>query len=181
MYISQIPKFKDQSYFYYERSKFTIPERKNNFYSEREREREACYTLRSFLNGWRLRKGKKKRRREGGVKMRSKWAKKIGIKALEGSDVLRIGYPTVLLRSSFQRRGKEHGLPLRISPFLALSFVPYKFMRSHALHPTSRVLNYTFGARSRASLKHPASSSSPFFPLLFLSLSPLQLRPPLLP
>lgn len=122
----------------------------------------------AFLNGWRLRKGKKKRRREGGgenggVKMRSKWAKKIGIKAVEGSDVLRIGYPTVLSKEQFPAARKgARGLPLRISPFLALSFVPYKFMRSHALHPTSRVLNHTFGARSRASLKHPASS--PFFP-----------------
>lgn len=153
---------------------------KNNFYSatERQREREPCYTLRSFLNGWRLRKGKKKRRREGragGVKMRSKWAKKIGIKAVEGSDVLRIGYPTVLLRSSFQRRGKEHGLPRRIYPLpssLSLSFLISLCVLTLSIPPL-RVLNYTFGARSRASLKHPASSSSSLrlFSLFSFSLS----------
>lgn len=68
---------------------------------------------------------------------------------VEGSDVLRIGYPTVLLRSSFQRRGKEHGLLLSVSPFLGLSFVPYKFMRSHALHPTSTFKLYLVRAVAR--------------------------------
>lgn len=68
---------------------------------------------------------------------------------VEGSDVLRIGYSTVLLRSSFQRRGKEHGLLLSVSPFLGLSFVPYKFMRSHALHPTSTFKLYLLRAVAR--------------------------------
>lgn len=94
---------------------------------------------------------------------------------MEGSDVLRIGYPTVLLRSSFQRRGKEHGLPRRIYPLpssLSLSFLISLCVLTLSIPPL-RVLNYTFGARSRASLKHPASSSSSLrlFSLFSFSLS----------
>lgn len=74
MYISQIPKFKDQSYFYYERSKFTIPERKNNFYSERERERErSMLHLTLVSKRMTFKKGEEKEAAGGGgVKMRSK-------------------------------------------------------------------------------------------------------------
>ena len=98
--------------------------------------------------------------------MGSKWGETIGIKAESRRKwrvTDRLSYSS-LVKSSFQRWGKEHTLFARaracvcvcvcvcISPFLGLSFVPYKFMRSHALHPTSAFKLYISCAR--ASLKH---------------------------